>query len=100
MEDAGAGGEDEARGEQEPAQAAGGGQGTLRRRYFEAGPPKTTWFWGKTGTLTHTCNLAGYLRCKSGRLVAVTFFNNNILGDDQRTRDTMQQLLSEVRQRL
>ena len=80
--------------------AAGGGQGTLRRRYFEAGPPKVTWFWGKTGTLTHTCNLAGYLRCKSGRLVAVTFFNNNILGDDQRTRDTMQWILSEVRQRL
>ncbi|RZK46998.1 MAG: hypothetical protein EOO59_18435, partial [Hymenobacter sp.] len=55
--------------------AAGGGHGTLRKRYFEAGPPKTPWLWGKTGTLTHTCNLAGYVRCKSGRLVAVTFFN-------------------------
>lgn len=80
--------------------AAGGGQGTLRKRYFAAGPPRQPWFWGKTGTLTHTCNLAGYLRCKSGRLVAVTFFNNNILGDDQRTRDAMQWILSEVRQQL
>jgi len=80
--------------------AAGGGQGTLRRRYFEPGPPKLPWFWGKTGTLTHTCNLAGYLRCKSGRLVAVTFFNNGIPGDDQHTRDAMQWILSEVRQRL
>ncbi|WP_223653640.1 D-alanyl-D-alanine carboxypeptidase [Hymenobacter psoromatis] len=80
--------------------AAGGGQGTLRRRYFEPGPPKMPWFWGKTGTLTHTCNLAGYVRCKSGRLVAVTFFNNGIPGDDQRTRNAMQWLLSEVRQRL
>ena len=80
--------------------AAGGGQGTLRRRYFEPGPPKQPWFWGKTGTLTHTANLAGYLRCKSGRLVAVTFFNNGIPGDDQRTRDAMQWILSEVRARL
>jgi D-alanyl-D-alanine carboxypeptidase/D-alanyl-D-alanine-endopeptidase (penicillin-binding protein 4) len=80
--------------------AAGGGQGTLRKRYFEPGPPKVTWFWGKTGTLTHTCNLAGYVRCKSGRLVAVTFFNNSIPGDDQATRNTMQRLLGEVRARL
>ncbi len=80
--------------------AAGGGQGTLRKRYFEPGPPRVTWFWGKTGTLTHTCNLAGYVRCKSGRLVAVTFFNNSIPGDDQATRNAMQRLLGEVRARL
>ena len=80
--------------------AAGGGQGTLRKRYFEVGPPKLPWLWGKTGTLTHTCNLAGFVRCKSGRLVAVTFFNNSIAGDDQRTRDAMQWILSEVRARL
>ena len=80
--------------------AAGGGQGTLRRRYFEAGPPKQPWFWGKTGTLTHTCNLAGYVRCKSGRLVAVTFFNNSIPADDQATRNAMERLLHEVRERL
>ena len=80
--------------------AAGGGQGTLRKRYFEAGPPKMPWFWGKTGTLTHTCNLAGYVRCKSGRLVAVTFFNNSIPGNDQATRNAMERLLREVRERL
>jgi D-alanyl-D-alanine carboxypeptidase/D-alanyl-D-alanine-endopeptidase (penicillin-binding protein 4) len=80
--------------------AAGGGQGTLRKRYFEAGPPKMPWFWGKTGTLTHTCNLAGYVRCKSGRLVAVTFFNNSIPGNDQATRNAMERLLHEVRERL
>ncbi|MGI4733597.1 MAG: D-alanyl-D-alanine carboxypeptidase [Janthinobacterium lividum] len=80
--------------------AAGGGQGTLRKRYFEAGPPKTTWLWGKTGTLTHTCNLAGFVRCKSGRLVAVTFFNNSIPGNDQATRNAMERLLREVRERL
>jgi D-alanyl-D-alanine carboxypeptidase/D-alanyl-D-alanine-endopeptidase (penicillin-binding protein 4) len=80
--------------------AAGGGQGTLRKRYYEAGPPKTPWLWGKTGTLTHTCNLAGYVRCRSGRLVAVTFFNNSIPGNDQATRNAMERLLHEVRERL
>ncbi|HET9503494.1 MAG TPA: D-alanyl-D-alanine carboxypeptidase [Hymenobacter sp.] len=80
--------------------AAGGGQGTLRKRYFEAGPPRLPWLWGKTGTLTHTCNLAGYVRCRSGRLVAVTFFNNGIPGSDQATRNAMERLLREVRERL
>ncbi len=80
--------------------AAGGGKGTLHYRYYEAGPPKTTWLWGKTGTLTHTCNLAGFVRCKSGRLLAVTFFNNNIYGDDMATRNKMELVLREVRARL
>ena len=80
--------------------AAGGGQGTLRFRYFDAGPPRQPWLWGKTGTLTHTCNLAGYLRCRSGRLLAITFFNNGIPADDQATRNAMQRLLGEVRARL
>jgi D-alanyl-D-alanine carboxypeptidase/D-alanyl-D-alanine-endopeptidase (penicillin-binding protein 4) len=77
--------------------AAGGGQGTLRKRYHDA---SGTWFWGKTGTLTHTCNLAGYVRTKSGRLLAVSFLHNSIPGDDQPVRNTMQQILGEVRNRL
>ncbi len=80
--------------------APGGGPGTLRLRYHDAGPPKTTWFWGKTGTLTHTCNLAGYLRCRSGRLLAVTFLHNNIRADDQATRNEMERLLRQLRERL
>ena len=79
--------------------AAGGGKGTLHLRYHDAGPPKTTWLWGKTGTLTHTCNLTGYLRCKSGRLLAVTFFNNNVYGDDQATRNEMERTLRMLRAR-
>nr|WP_262908765.1 D-alanyl-D-alanine carboxypeptidase [Hymenobacter translucens] len=77
--------------------AAGGGQGTLRRRYRDA---NGTWFWGKTGTLTNTCNLAGYVRTKSGRLLAVSFLNNSIPGDDQAVRNTMQRILGQVRTRL
>jgi len=77
--------------------AGGGGQGTLRKRYKDAAGP---WFWGKTGTLTHTCNLAGYVRTKSGRLLAVSWLNNSVPGDDQAVRNTMQRILGEVRNRL
>ncbi|MBF9238128.1 D-alanyl-D-alanine carboxypeptidase [Hymenobacter sp. BT683] len=77
--------------------AAGGGQGTLRKRYRDA---TGTWFWGKTGTLTNTVNLCGYVRTKTGRLVAVTFFNNGYPADDQPVRNEMERLLRQVRDRL
>ena len=83
------------RGSQWAAGRARGGGATSRPSL-----PKAPFFWGKTGTLTHTCCLAGYLRCQSGRRLAVVFFNNNLPGDDQPTRDTMQRLLTEVRGRL
>jgi D-alanyl-D-alanine carboxypeptidase/D-alanyl-D-alanine-endopeptidase (penicillin-binding protein 4) len=77
--------------------AAGGGQGTLRKRYHDA---NGTWFWGKTGTLTNNVNLCGYVRTKTGRLVAVSFFNNGFPGDDKPVRNEMERLLREVRDRL
>ena len=89
--------------------AAGGGQGTLRRRYFDPAVAATTttravprqpWFWGKTGSLTHTVNLAGYVRTRRGRLLAVSFFNNGVPGDDQPVRNEVERLLRQVRERL
>lgn len=79
--------------------AAGGGQGTLRRRYrpVVAGHP---WLWGKTGSLTNNHNLVGYLRTKSGRLLAFGFFNNNLPGDDAPIRAEMERILAQVRDRL
>ncbi|WP_188559214.1 D-alanyl-D-alanine carboxypeptidase/D-alanyl-D-alanine-endopeptidase [Hymenobacter glacieicola] len=78
--------------------AAGGGQGTLRRRYRPvAGKP---WLWGKTGTLTNNHNLVGYVRTKSGRLLAFSFLNNNLPGDDAPVRAEMERILTQVRERL
>ncbi|WP_375434504.1 D-alanyl-D-alanine carboxypeptidase [uncultured Hymenobacter sp.] len=54
--------------------ATGGGHGTLRRVYRD---PRGPWLWGKTGTLTNNHNLVGYLRTRSGRLLADSFMNNN-----------------------
>ena len=89
--------------------APGGGQGTLRRRYFDPAVaatkttravPRQTWLWGKTGTLSNNHNLAGYLRTKSGRLLAVVFMNNNFPADDAPLRQEMERVLGQVRARL
>lgn len=89
--------------------APGGGQGTLRRRYFDPAvaatktaraTPRQTWLWGKTGTLSNNHNLCGYLRTRSGRLVAVVFMNNNFPADDAPLRNEMERLLGQVRARL
>ena len=78
--------------------AAGGGQGTLRRAYLggKTGP----WLWGKTGTLTNTHNLAGYLRTRSGRLLAFTFFNNGYVVPTSDIRREMERVLTLVRERM
>ncbi|SHK95701.1 D-alanyl-D-alanine carboxypeptidase/D-alanyl-D-alanine-endopeptidase [Hymenobacter psychrotolerans] len=78
--------------------ATGGGQGTLRRRYRPVAG--RAWLWGKTGTLTNNHNLCGYLRTKSGRLVAFSFFNNNLPGNDAPVRTEMERILTQVRERL
>ncbi|WP_167856540.1 D-alanyl-D-alanine carboxypeptidase/D-alanyl-D-alanine-endopeptidase [Hymenobacter metallicola] len=77
--------------------AAGGGHGTLRRVYHDA---RGTWFWGKTGTLTNTHNLCGYLRTRTGRLLAVSFTNNNHVVETSAVRKEMERILLQVRNRL
>ncbi|RTQ49985.1 peptidase S13 [Hymenobacter gummosus] len=77
--------------------AAGGRQGTLKRAYRD---PKELWFWGKTGTLTNNHNLCGYLRTRSGRLLAVSFLNNNHLAPTGVIRREMERVLTLVREQL
>ncbi|HEX8506835.1 MAG TPA: D-alanyl-D-alanine carboxypeptidase [Hymenobacter sp.] len=77
--------------------AAGGGQGTLRKRYHDAAG---TWVWGKTGTLSNNLNVCGYLRTKTGRLVAFSFMNNNHVADSGDMRNEVERVLRQVRDRL
>ncbi|PJJ48057.1 D-alanyl-D-alanine carboxypeptidase/D-alanyl-D-alanine-endopeptidase [Hymenobacter chitinivorans] len=77
--------------------AAGGGHGSLRRGYHDARGP---WFWGKTGTLTNVHNLSGYLRTRKGRLLAVSFMNNNHVAETSAVRREMELILTQVRERL
>ena len=77
--------------------AAGGGQGTLRRRYHDSAGP---WVWGKTGTLSNNLNVCGYLRTKSGRLLAFSFLNNNHVAESGDMRNEVERVLRQVRARL
>jgi D-alanyl-D-alanine carboxypeptidase/D-alanyl-D-alanine-endopeptidase (penicillin-binding protein 4) len=77
--------------------AAGGRQGTLRKRYFD---PTGPWVWGKTGTLSNNANLCGYLRTRSGRLVAFSFMNNNHVAEASAMRAELERVLRQVRERL
>ena len=77
--------------------AAGGGQGTLRRRYRDAAGP---WVWGKTGTLSNNLNVCGFLRTKTGRLLAFSFMNNNHVADSGDMRNEVERVLRQVRERL
>ena len=77
--------------------AAGGGQGTLRRRYHDAAGP---WVWGKTGTLSNNLNMCGYLRTRSGRLVAFSFLNNTHVAESGTMRTEVERVLRLVRARL
>ena len=77
--------------------AVGGGQGTLRRRYHDAAGP---WVWGKTGTLSNNLNVCGYLRTRSGRLVAFSFLNNNHVAESGAMRNEVERVLAQVRARL
>ncbi|WP_400193940.1 D-alanyl-D-alanine carboxypeptidase/D-alanyl-D-alanine-endopeptidase [Hymenobacter sp. B81] len=78
--------------------AAGGGQGTLRRAYRS--PDKKPWLWGKTGTLSNNHNLCGFVRTRSGQLLAFSFLNNNHLAGTEAVRREMERLLTLVRERL
>ncbi|WP_162910436.1 D-alanyl-D-alanine carboxypeptidase/D-alanyl-D-alanine-endopeptidase [Hymenobacter oligotrophus] len=77
--------------------AAGGRQGTLRRVYRD---PTGLWLWGKTGTLTNAHNLCGFLRTRSGQLLAFSFMNNNHLAGSPEIRNEMERVLTLVRERL
>ncbi|OON69854.1 hypothetical protein B0919_07095 [Hymenobacter sp. CRA2] len=77
--------------------AAGGRQGTLKRAYRD---PQGPWLWGKTGTLTNNHNLCGYLRTRSGRLLAFSFLNNNHLAETTVIRREMERILTMTREQL
>lgn len=74
--------------------AQGGQPGTLEDWYVSEDGP---YLFGKTGSLANNHNLSGYLRTRSGRLVAFAFMNNHYLEGSAPVKVRMQALLTWVR---
>ena len=50
--------------------------------------------------ISNNHNVVGYLRTNSGRMLAFSFLNNNIPGNDAPVRSEMEKILTQVRERL
>lgn len=77
--------------------SVGGRNGTLRSRF---GGTRSPYVFGKTGTLKNINALSGYVRTRSGRLLAFSFLHNNYMGGASPYRTEMEKILSWVHTRL
>jgi D-alanyl-D-alanine carboxypeptidase/D-alanyl-D-alanine-endopeptidase (penicillin-binding protein 4) len=76
---------------------AGGESGTLRRRFDDSPRP---YVWAKTGSLSGVICISGFLRCRSGRVLAFSFLHNNVVGGSSRYYAEMERILGGVRARM
>jgi D-alanyl-D-alanine carboxypeptidase/D-alanyl-D-alanine-endopeptidase (penicillin-binding protein 4) len=75
-----------------PLLATGGVSGTLQN-YFKADQP---YIFGKTGTLSNTFNLSGFLITKKGKLFIFSFMNNSYPTRALPVKKKMEEILWEV----
>lgn len=73
---------------------AGGVSGTLKKWYAGADGP---YVFAKTGTLSSTHTLSGYLVTNSGEVLIFSFMNNNYLTPTDKVREQMQAVLEFIR---
>ena len=72
---------------------AGGGSGTLKRRFDNRAE---TYVYAKTGSLSGVMCISGLLRAKSGRWLAFSFLHNNVVGGTRGYYREMEEVLGEV----
>jgi D-alanyl-D-alanine carboxypeptidase/D-alanyl-D-alanine-endopeptidase (penicillin-binding protein 4) len=84
--------EEKTREELFPLLATGGVSGTLQN-YFKADQP---YIFGKTGTLSNTFNLSGFLITKKGKLFIFSFMNNSYPNKALPVKKKMEKILWEV----
>jgi len=73
---------------------AGGVSGTLEDWY--PGDPEP-YVYAKTGTLSNTHNLSGYLLTKSGKILIFSFMNNHFRLPNSEVKRKMQSVLENIR---
>lgn len=72
----------------------GGKTGTIKNRYKDSAQP---YVYAKTGTLSNTVTLSGYLKTKSGKTLIFSMMNNNVTKDLSWVRNENEKLLRLVR---
>lgn len=72
----------------------GGKSGTIKNRYKDSAQP---YVFAKTGTLSNTVTLSGYVKTKSGRTLIFSMMNNNVIKDLSWVRNENEKLLRLVR---
>jgi len=77
-----------------PLLAVGGKSGTLQRSYRSSSGP---YVFAKTGSLSNNHCLSGYLRTRSGRILAFSFMHNHFRGSSRPIKAQMEEVLVYIR---
>ena len=72
--------------------ATGGVSGTLKNNYAAPMP----YIFAKTGTLRNNHSLSGFIRAKSGRILAFSFMNSNYVVPTSELKDNMEVILWKI----
>lgn len=72
--------------------ATGGVSGTLKNNY--AAP--TPYIFAKTGTLRNNHSLSGFLRARSGKILAFSFMNSNYVVPTTELKESMEGILKDL----
>lgn len=72
----------------------GGKTGTIKNRYRDTSSP---YIYAKTGSLSNTITLSGYIKTKGGKTIIFSLMNNNFTKDPSLIRNENEKLIKLIR---